>query len=88
MSIKLIMLIILILSGLEIFSNLITMLINSGIRILIKDFRFNKKITEIIKVIFVIAFMLSVIFLLVQFVKVMALWFGISLDKSILDIFR
>ncbi|WP_176968003.1 hypothetical protein [Proteiniborus ethanoligenes] len=82
------MLIILILSGLEIFSNLITMLINSGIRILIKDFRFNKKITEIIKVIFVIAFMLSVIFLLVQFVKVMALWFGISLDKSILDIFR
>lgn len=82
------MLIILILSGLEIFSNLITMLINSGIRILIKDFRFNKKITEIIKVIFVIAFMLSVIFFLVQFVKVMALWFGISLDKSILDIFR
>lgn len=64
------------------------MLINSGIRILIKDFRFNKKITEIIKVIFVIAFMLSVIFFLVQFVKVMALWFGISLDKSILDIFR
>lgn len=82
------MLIILILSGLEIFSNLITMLINSRIRILIKDFRFNKKITEIIKVIFVIAFMLSVIFFLVQFVKVMALWFGISLDKSILDIFR
>lgn len=85
---KVIMLMILIISGLEIFTNIITILLYKIIGLFAKDFEFKEKTAGIIKLFFVIAFMISVIFFLAEFVKVLASWFGITFDKSILDIFR
>ncbi|MGF7058088.1 hypothetical protein [Brassicibacter mesophilus] len=88
MSTKIIMLILLIISSTEIFFNFFTLPIEKGIGIFIKGFKFNEKVSAAIKLVFVAVFMTSVIYFIVLSVKAIALWLGISLDKSILDIFR
>lgn len=82
------MLIILVLGVLEIFLSIITIFLSKLIGLFVKDFKFNEKTAELIKLFFVIIFMISVIFFLTEFVKVLAAWLGIPLNKSILDIFR
>lgn len=82
------MLILLIVGVLEIFFNIITILLQKIIGLFVKNFEFNEKSAGILKLIFVIIFMASVIFFLAEFVKVLAALLGISLDNSLLDIFR
>lgn len=88
MTTKIIMLILLIIGVLEIFFNIITILLQKIISMFIKNFEFNEKSAGIFKLIFVIIFMASVIFFLAEFVKVLAALLGISLDSSLLDIFK
>lgn len=88
LSTKIIMLILLIIGVLEIFFNIITILLNKIIGLFVKNFEFKEKTAGILKLFFVIVFMASVIYFLAQFVLVLASWFGINLSKSILDIFR
>lgn len=85
---KIIMLILLFIGVLEIFFNIITTLLQMIIGLFVKNFKFKEKAAGILKLFFVIIFMASVIFFLAEFVKVLAGLFGISLDNSILDIFR
>lgn len=87
MKLQLLMLIVLIVTGVEIFFNVFTNLF-SKMFFLKKDFEFSQKTKENIKVIVVLVFMISVIYYLIQFVKISAAWFGIPLDKSILDFFK
>ncbi|RKD30067.1 hypothetical protein [Thermohalobacter berrensis] len=88
MNIKTIMFIALIFSGLEIFLNIFTMLIQKIASLFKKDYKLNQKGKDAIKLFVVAIFMISVIYFLIQLVKILAMWFGIPLDKSILDIFR
>lgn len=82
------MLILLIIGILEIFFNIISVLLNKFIGLFYKNFKIKEKTASILKLFFVIIFMISVIFFLAEFVKVMAAWLGINLNKSILDIFE
>ncbi len=82
------MLILLVIGVLEIFFNIVTRLLQKIIGSFSKNFEFNEKAAGILKLIFVIIFMVSVIFFLAEFVKILASLFGISLDNSILDIFK
>ncbi|SCG83919.1 hypothetical protein DW1_2355 [Proteiniborus sp. DW1] len=88
MSTKVIMLILLIIGVLEIFFNIISNLLQKIIGLFNENFQFKEKTAGILKLIFVIIFMVSVIFFLTEFVRVLAALFGISLDNSILDIFK
>lgn len=85
---KIIMLILLVIGVLEIFFNIITVLLEKFIRIFNRNYKFSEKVSVVLKLFFIFIFLISVIFFLVEFVKVLAALFGISLDDSILDIFR
>jgi len=82
------MLALLVVGVLEIFFNIITALLEKFIRIFNNNFKFSEKTSGRLKLFFVFIFLISVVFFLVEFVKVLATLFGISLDDSILDIFR
>ena len=88
MSTKIIMLILLIISGVEIFLNFFTLLIEKIISLFNKGFKLSEKVNAAIKLVFVAVFMTCVVYFIVLAVKAAALWLGISLDKSLLDIFR
>ncbi|KNF09187.1 hypothetical protein CLPU_4c02330 [Gottschalkia purinilytica] len=88
MTLKVYMLIVIILGILEIFFSVFTLLVESIMRVFNKNFKLSEKAKGIIKLFFVALFMISVIYFIAQTVKVLANIFGISLDKSILDIFR
>lgn len=80
-----IFLIILIFSGLEIFTNFFTKFILRIIRIFNKEYIMSEKLDTIIKLIFVAGFLASSIYFLFQGVIILANWLNIPLDKSILD---
>ncbi len=85
---KIIMLILLIISGIEIFLNVFTIAFGKVIGLINKEFKLSEKMNAAIKLVFVAIFMVCVVYFIVIVVKAFALWLGISLDKSILDIFR
>ena len=85
---KIIMLILLIISGVEIFLNVFTLVIEKSIGLFNKGYKINEKVSAAIKLLFVAIFMMCVVYFIVIAVKAAAMWLGISLDKSILDIFR
>jgi len=88
MTTKIIMLILIVLSGLEIFLGVFTLLMIRIISLFNKGFTFNEKTKAGIKIVAVVVFMISSVFFLFQAVKVLADWLDIPLDKGILDIFR
>lgn len=85
---KSIMLILILISGLEIFFSIFTHLISFIINIFKKDYSMSQKMKDVIKLVSVAIFMISVFYFLLEFVKVMAKLFGIPLGKGILDIFK
>ncbi|WP_069648877.1 hypothetical protein [Caloranaerobacter ferrireducens] len=85
---KSIMLILILISGLEIFFSIFTHLISFIISMFKKNYNMSQKMKDAIKLVSVAIFMVSVFYFLLEFVKVMAKLFNIPLDKGILDIFK
>lgn len=85
---EIIVLILLVLSGIEIFFNVFTRIFEKLIGLFKKGFSFNEKAGGIFKLIFVAIFLVSVFYFLFLGLKVFADFLGISLDQNIFDIFR
>lgn len=85
---EIIVIIILILSGSEIFFNVFTKIFKWITGKFNKEYSFSEKFIGIYKLIFVAIFMASVVFFIVLGVKALAALLDISLDQSIFDIFR
>jgi cytochrome b subunit of formate dehydrogenase len=88
MNINFIVVLVLILTGLEIFFNTLTKIVRYIISIFGIKVSISEKTYTVIKLIVVALFLASVIYFLILFVKVLASWLGIPLDKSIIDFFK
>ncbi len=88
MNLKIFFLIVLVISGLEIFTNIFTKVIVFIASIFKKNFKLREKPEAVIKMLFVVIFLTSVIYYMTQMIKFLADLFGISLNMSIFDIFR
>lgn len=82
------MLILLAVSGVEIFFNVITNLVNRVVSLVVSNFKLEGTGETTIKLINVIVFLISVIYFLVKGVGTLATILGIPLDKSLFEIFR
>ncbi|EOC99529.1 hypothetical protein [Caldisalinibacter kiritimatiensis] len=87
MGMKALMLLILIITGAEIFFEVFTKLVKYIFSLFKKEIKIGEKFFGIIKLIVVAFFLVSVIYFLIEFVKVLADWFGIPINKSIFDFF-
>ena len=88
MPLKIWMILLLLFSGAEIFFNLFTIVFTIFISLFKRNYKMSENMKTAIKLIFVALFFVGVIYFLIIAVKVIAAWFGISLNKSIFDIFR
>lgn len=82
------MLIIFIVTGAEIFFNVLTTIVSHFILLFKKDFKINKKLETIMKLIVVALFFMALVFFLMKFVKITAVWLNIPLNKSIFELFK
>lgn len=88
MNVNFIVVLVFILTGLEIFFNTLTKIVRYIISLFGKKISVSEKAYTVIKLIVVALFLASVIYFLILFVKVLASWFGIPLNKSIFDFFK
>lgn len=87
MSLKMIFLILLTLSTAEIFFGLFSKIFNSILTSLNSNIKLGEKPKVAIKLIVVTIFFISVIYFLIEIIIWLANVFGISLNRSIFDIF-
>jgi len=87
MTFDLTLLLVMIVSGLEVFTGIISKPLD---KIINNDKKNSKegKLNTTIKLIFVILFLVSTIYFLYKGVYVLGNWLGIPMDKNILDVIR
>lgn len=87
MTFNLVLILALIISGLEIFTGIITKSLNKVMKKEKKEYE-DSRIYTIIKLTFIIIFLGSTLYFLFKGVYILGNWLGIPMDKSILDVIR